>query len=193
MPSHDGATHTDVNPCGETGVCSNLQNGYKCSCMPGYTGENCETRINNCADDMCQNDSQCVTLLDSYICICKTGTIGQFCQKFEDVCQQNFCENGMCTPDSTSSSYKCHCHQGYEGELCDRKINSCDNAECGDGKCIDMFDSYECLCPLGYGGLGCNKLDYCSLSSTKCAFENTKYCINTEAGSRWFLDRKSVG
>lgn len=134
-----------------------------------------------------------MTLLDSFICVCKTGTIGQFCEKIEDVCQQNFCENGMCIPDSVGTGYQCQCHQGYEGEFCNRKIDSCDNSKCGKGKCIDMFDSYECLCPLGHGGSGCSKLDYCSLESTKCVFENTKYCINTEAGNRCFCQDGFAG
>lgn len=46
----------DLNPCAN-GECSNLQDGYKCSCLPGMTGKNCDTRINQCTDSSCQNDS----------------------------------------------------------------------------------------------------------------------------------------
>ena len=30
-------------PCHNGGTCVDLRNGYNCSCVPGYTGANCET------------------------------------------------------------------------------------------------------------------------------------------------------
>ena len=31
------------NPCQNGGVCTDQVNGHKCTCVPGYTGTNCET------------------------------------------------------------------------------------------------------------------------------------------------------
>ncbi len=31
------------NPCKNHGKCSNLVNKYKCTCMPGFIGEICDT------------------------------------------------------------------------------------------------------------------------------------------------------
>ena len=33
------------HPCKNGGTCSDLVNGYKCSCKPGYTGINCQTGV----------------------------------------------------------------------------------------------------------------------------------------------------
>ena len=33
----------DPNPCGNGCECINLENGYTCECVPGYTGPNCNT------------------------------------------------------------------------------------------------------------------------------------------------------
>ena len=30
-------------PCQNGGSCSDMFNGYSCSCAPGYTGEDCQT------------------------------------------------------------------------------------------------------------------------------------------------------
>ena len=31
------------NPCSNDDSCTDVVNGYKCNCLPGYTGVNCET------------------------------------------------------------------------------------------------------------------------------------------------------
>ena len=40
-------SHTDINeclpnPCGNGGTCKDLINGYKCTCVSGYDGTNCD-------------------------------------------------------------------------------------------------------------------------------------------------------
>lgn len=34
----------DSSPCGSGGTCENTENGYKCKCPPGWTGDNCDVR-----------------------------------------------------------------------------------------------------------------------------------------------------
>ena len=34
-------------------------NGYSCDCIPGYTGSDCETEINECQPDPCENGATC--------------------------------------------------------------------------------------------------------------------------------------
>lgn len=36
----------DPNPCENGASCDDLLNDYQCSCLPGYTGTNCQTGWN---------------------------------------------------------------------------------------------------------------------------------------------------
>jgi hypothetical protein len=38
-----------VNPCVNGATCANEEGGYKCICVNGYEGENCETNVDDCA------------------------------------------------------------------------------------------------------------------------------------------------
>ena len=44
--SHSNCADIDdciSTPCQHDGICTDLENGYKCSCAAGYTGGECET------------------------------------------------------------------------------------------------------------------------------------------------------
>ena len=81
----DPRAHTDIdecasNPC-EHGVCSDLVNGYACTCKPGYEGDRCQLNIDECAvggTSQCQN-SVCLDNPGSYTCVCNLGFEGPFC------------------------------------------------------------------------------------------------------------------
>merc|ERR1740122_338664 len=34
-----------TNPCQNQGTCTDSPSGYTCTCVPGYTGKNCESQI----------------------------------------------------------------------------------------------------------------------------------------------------
>ena len=42
-------------PCMNGAICGNWENYYDCSCLPGYTGINCETNIDECIGYPCLN------------------------------------------------------------------------------------------------------------------------------------------
>lgn len=53
---------------------------YRCLCVTGYTGPNCEVNINDCASSPCLNHATCVDALNSYVCKCPPGFTGSKCE-----------------------------------------------------------------------------------------------------------------
>lgn len=50
--------------------CVDAINMYTCTCLPGYTGVHCETDINECENNPCENGANCndqVKYLDEII------------------------------------------------------------------------------------------------------------------------------
>ena len=66
------------NPCLNGANCTNLVNGYICTCLPGYNGTNCETDVNDCRAQPCQNGGTCIDRIDSYECVCPPGFTGRY-------------------------------------------------------------------------------------------------------------------
>ena len=60
-------------PCRNNGQCIavGLSAGYRCHCLPGFTGVTCTTNVNECARDssICQNGGTCEDLYGSFRCV----------------------------------------------------------------------------------------------------------------------------
>ena len=48
--------------------------------MPGYTGSTCETDIDDCDPNPCQNGGTCSDEVNAYNCICVEGYTGTDCE-----------------------------------------------------------------------------------------------------------------
>ncbi|XP_056001709.1 uncharacterized protein LOC125655815 [Ostrea edulis] len=162
----DGITCSDkdecvVNkppPCSQN--CTNIANGYTCSCISGYIlggdARTCQD-VNECQTntDKCNKaTTTCSNTVGSYTCNCKTGYSRDTQYACTDIneCSSNPCPaNSRCQ--NTVGSYTCTCNFGYEKNT---QTNTCDDKdECAGSnncqqKCVDGVGTYTCACNTGY-------------------------------------------
>ncbi|WP_437522135.1 calcium-binding EGF-like domain-containing protein [Sorangium sp. So ce726] len=147
------------SPCQNGSTCTSSASGYTCTCVPGYTGTNCETEIDECASDPCVH-GQCLDAVNGYVCECEPGYAGTNCETNIDDCASNPCVHGTCV--DGLNSFTCECDSGYSGTLCDTAASLCpcagnsawQSAMAGtivtDGRCTN----YSFPAPCGTGGGG---------------------------------------
>ncbi|XP_014488108.1 PREDICTED: fat-like cadherin-related tumor suppressor homolog [Dinoponera quadriceps] len=66
------------NPCIHGGVCEEGNNGPICKCQ-GFTGDRCQTDVNECEASPCANGGTCVNENGTYHCICPPNMTGLNC------------------------------------------------------------------------------------------------------------------
>lgn len=78
---------------------------YTCTCAAGYSGTNCETNVDECAVNPCQNGGTCTDGVDSYTCACAAGYSGTNCETDIDECAMGsaVCGAGVPCVNSTGS------------------------------------------------------------------------------------------
>ena len=86
-------------PCQNGATCLQSQlNMYKCQCMPGYTGVNCELPNDPCASQPCKNSAVCVLdTPNSFKCLCAIGFTGPLCDQIIDPCTSQNCVRNYTT------------------------------------------------------------------------------------------------
>jgi probable HAF family extracellular repeat protein len=68
-----------AQPC-ENGSCVVVGDAYQCTCDDGYEGDNCETNIDDCAPNPCENGGRCDDLVAGYECVCGKTFTGVNCE-----------------------------------------------------------------------------------------------------------------
>ncbi|MFH2010714.1 MAG: hypothetical protein ABI333_29200 [bacterium] len=71
------------NPCQNGGACTDTGSGYTCDCAAGFTGDDCETNVDDCSPNPCQNGGTCTDGAHSFDCDCPSGWTGMTCETEE--------------------------------------------------------------------------------------------------------------
>ena len=107
-------------------------NGFHCSCIEGFIGNQCEAKVLHCQDNMvCGGPERKLNCtegkrVNEYQCECRFGYAGDRCEIDLDLCENSPCQNGS-TCEDHGNSYTCRCPAGYTNHDC-----SCDdNTYCG--------------------------------------------------------------
>ncbi|XP_053405671.1 protein jagged-1b-like isoform X2 [Mercenaria mercenaria] len=86
--------------------------GYRCDCVVGYDGAQCEHNIDDCRPDPCLNGGKCEDLVNNYTCCCPYGFTGKNCDtEILPVCQQKM------PPPERSPCFEKKCEK-YEDARC---------------------------------------------------------------------------
>ncbi len=80
-------------------MCGDGIGSFLCDCTLGFTGQLCETEINECEvlNINCSENRQCFDEVNSYTCVCNAGYTGADCVTDIDDCVNVNCSgNGVC-------------------------------------------------------------------------------------------------
>ena len=69
-----------TDSCSNNGICIQNDTGFTCVCMCDFTGDTCETRIDNCEGVDC-NSGTCVDGVEMFTCQCDAGYSGLLCDQ----------------------------------------------------------------------------------------------------------------
>lgn len=103
------------HPCANGSTCTTVANQFSCKCLPGFTGQKCETDINECdIPGQCQHGGTCLNLPGSYQCQCPQGFTGQHCDSPYVPCAPSPCVNGGTCRQTGDFTFECNCLPGEE-------------------------------------------------------------------------------
>ena len=99
----------------ERATCINLLNYYSCACTSGFTGNQCQTNVNECSSTPCYNGGTCIDGVNMYQCVCPAGFNGPTCAQDINECLSSPClNNATCL--NLIAKFSCVCPTGFQGQ-----------------------------------------------------------------------------
>ncbi|KXJ18052.1 Fibropellin-1 [Exaiptasia diaphana] len=180
------------SPCLNNARCIGSDWSFTCDCPSGYTGDHCETDIDDCAKNPCQN-GKCIDGINSYKCDCVAGYSGKNCENNVDECADGPCKNGAKCIDGVNA-YKCECAPGFNRKNCENNVDECAKKPCQNGaECIDGVNSYECKCKLGYNGKNCENSPVCNKVRRIGCFNSYSWVVKKKTLPKMILTDRDKG
>lgn len=176
--------------------CANAINAFQCICGPGFTGNLCQTQIDECVSNPCQNGGSCVDLVNSYACVCPPGFKGpntetpylSNCEIQIDYCISSPCQNGG-TCNELINSYSCNCPPETLGLFCEIPNTCYPGPLCANnGTCLPVdagyapFNNFTCLCMGEWSGVTCTNFTGNNCEAFNVTCQNNGTCHNTVDG-----------
>uniref|UniRef100_A0AAY4E0N6 Notch receptor 2 n=1 Tax=Denticeps clupeoides TaxID=299321 RepID=A0AAY4E0N6_9TELE len=168
--------------CQHAGRCEDTGKTHKCHCQAGYTGNYCETEVNECLSNPCRNSATCVDYQGGYECKCLKGFQGVHCEYDVNECLSLPCHNGG-TCINLLNRFFCSCPPGTRGAQCEVNVDECATERgprcMNGGTCLDGIGGYICSCPPGFTGKHCEG-DINECLSSPCHAPGSLDCVQLD-------------